>query len=386
MVTTGEVACYSVHATVLPEEVVLPAPTLPLSFRFPLWLQVDASLFPFGQACAMRSDGVPECLIPLLVGASVPRPMSQVTMVDSIVQGATSDNGQLQRADPVNGWSSSDPVVNLFEVLRFIAVDPRVGQGNDATCAAVSMQSPVEMAGLVPCASLSHALTLVAHPHTWIQLLPSVYSVGSLTLNFSETTIASVPPSSLTPDEIALLGSGTALSWAVRMAEAGSSQPVIDCTGSLHCFTTMHSNMQFVGLTFTGSLSHAVVSFSDSNPQFTNFLLPPSTLTIINCIFDAMGAVLRKQQGSVTITDCTISNSLQWANTTNGLIELEDASLVMSGTTFTHNHMPVADTFLRSCLRSVSTTSVTVTVGDSHWLDNSATSKEWEVPRIPGGQ
>ena len=381
VVDTGDLACYSVHAVGPLEAVALPAPIAPVSFLYPLWLFLDGSAqLPWSQACAMRSDGLIDCVLPLSAGI-IPRPMTQVTMISSYVQGATTDSGQLQRADLTSGWSSI-PEVNLFEVMQFIGVD--LARGNDSICASVSLQSSLEVQSLAPCASLARAIDLLAHPNTWVQLLPTLspYTANSLSLHYSDTTITSSPPSCLAPTELALLGNG---SWAARMQETAVSGQVvtIDCTGALHCFSTLQSNMQFIGLTITGSTQHAIVSLSESSTN-ANSQLPDSTLTITDCVFDAMAAVLLKTKGSVVISDCTISNSLQWANTTRGLIELEDASLMMSGTSFAHNHMPVADTFVRSCLRSVSSLPVTLMISDSHWLNCSSSSTSADAP--PGGR
>ena len=378
---TGELACYSVQATGVPEIVVLPAPTLPVTFAFPLWLY--DSVLPVTQACAMRNDGAIECIHSLPVGASLLRPMSQATFVSSLVMGATTDNGQLQQTQQTVGWVSS-PTVSLFEALRFIAVDS--AEGNDTACTAVRAQFPSEMLNFIPCASLSQALALVTHPHTWIQLLPGTHTVAAcLTLDHSEMTIASAPPSCFTTSELSLLGNG---SWVTRMqaATVTGQSVTIDCTGSPNCFFTMQSRLQLIGLTFTGSTRHAIVSLSDNSTD-TNSRLPPSTLAIENCVFNEMGGVLLKTKGSATITGCTITNSLQWANTTLGLIALTDASLVMTGTNFSHNHLPIADSALRSCLRSVSTLPVTLSIADSHWFNNSAsTATPYSLARMPGGQ
>lgn len=240
------------------------------------------------------------------------------------------------------------------------------------------------MRNLIPCATLTRALTLIAHPRTWIQLLPGSRSSHSHSqlLEYRATTIASAPPS-FTPDELALLGNG---SWAVRMQETAASgqAATIDCTGSRTCFITLYSDIRFLGLTFTGSSEYAIVSLSDDSTD-ANARLPPSTLSIENCVFNGTGAVLLKTKGSVAISGCTITNSLPWANTTLGLIELEDASLTMTETIFSHNHLPIADTFLRSCIRSKSFAAVRLSITESNFLDNSASVVESDSPAIPGG-
>ena len=364
---TGAIACYSVISTTVPERVVMPAPSSPdLKFVYPLWQYLNPTISPFDQACAMKSDGFLNCFSSAPVGNNPPRAMSQATMMKTIVMGATTDNGQLQHVDELIGWIS-DPAVAVFEILRFVAVDP--DHGNDSLCASINTQSPAEMLTLVPCATLPGALERVLHPNTWVQLLPASYTHNTTELVYGATTIASVPPTCFTPDEIGLLGNG---SWAARMAATAGQAATLNCTGTDHCFRTMQ-NAQFVGLTFTGSLKHALWSYSDTSTN-TYSHLPPSTIAITDCVFVAMGAVLLKTNGSATITGCTITNSLPWANTTLGLIELEDASLAMSGTTFSHNHLPVSPTFLRSCLRSDSLLPVTISITDSHWLDNRASS------------
>ena len=383
---TGVLACYNVYNAPAPESIVLPAPSsASVKFAYPLWLCIDENSPLFAvQACAMRSDGFTECAFSLPEGA---RSMSQATSINSVVMGATSEDGWLQQTDPAHGWIVI-PAITLFEVLCFIGVDP--AQGNDALCAPFSLPDAVGMKSFVPCASLARALMLIAHSNTWIQLLPGMYSANNLTIDYGATTITSSPPSCLAPTELASLGNG---SWVSRMEQTAGQVATIDCTGAANCFSTMLSNVHFINLTFTGSLNHSIWSYSD-NSTTGNSRLPPSTLTITNCVFDAIGAVLLKQQGAVTITGCSITNSLQWANTTNGLIELEDASLVMTGTSFSHNHLPIADSFLRSCLRSVSTLPVTMSISDSHWLNNSASSvgASWSIVGVssspslgPGG-
>ena len=356
--------CWSVNNSI--ETLALPAPTAPLFWRAPMWSSEQT------RGCAIRNDG---CFACNWTDGSIglPDPSQQTAVSDltswrAVLSGAVASTGTVM--DYLNVGTTDYPLDFQFSPVRFIGVDST--HGDDSRCMAVNTLSPADLLAFIPCATLAGAMQQLTRRNTWIHFLPGTHFGGGETINFVDVTLSSQPPPFMTASELASIGNG---SWTQRMTDASALNPaaVLDCSGFVHCVSCDFRRFSLIGLSFTGSIEHAITHYF---PFVSEDTVEPD-FTMLNCNFTRVGGMLYKRLGQALISGCSMSDCTQNTNVT-ALVDLQQVDGSISSSSFERNYFldsDPADLSLRTCVRIENSNKArAVGISDCSFIDNHASA------------
>jgi hypothetical protein len=313
----------------------------------------------------------------IAASAALPSPLGAAVMMtaggaqnQSATMAAQSGAAAAAAAPPPQ-WLRADPA---FTALRYLVVDPLTG--DDAQCSSVDALTEGAAAALLPCRSIRRAVELVTAPGAWLQLLGGAdHRDGDLQVDHSGVIFSLSPPPTLSDADVAAAINGT---LTQRMAAGGGSLPVWDCSGCTNCVRSNGTDLQFIGLAFTGAAEHAITqlqgSQSDSTDSDDSAVSPlmPLTIRLSECSFTQIGGMLRQSGGTAHVDNCAMSHAI-FHPSVIGLLQLEESSLLLNRSTFTNNHFPAHLPPIRTCVLVIAVhTPIDACIEASTWDSNSA--------------